>query len=234
MKITKEDLRRIIIEEYVKEEGYDIDEGQSVEDLLKQIMGDKYRPPEEREPARYAKHDGETIAMEKPHDHPPDDEEPEIGGPIQAISTIIKGMPASDVEILFQAVFETIPGVEMGGASPETPKEEPPETLYVKGAEGRSAVGFAPRSLEEIEKLIHEVMMETEWHDIFAGETAPLHSTGDVKRKDITAPEMSDTEIIDAAEASGIETFRYLDRPGEFIDDEARDSLRAELDKQDV
>jgi hypothetical protein len=60
MNISRSELYRLILEEYVKEEGYDIDENQSAEDLLKQILGDKYRPPEERDPDSYAKHDGET------------------------------------------------------------------------------------------------------------------------------------------------------------------------------
>ena len=50
--------------------------------------------------------------------------------------------------------------------------EEEPESPYSQEIEKL----MSPYS-QEIEKMIHEVMMETEWHDIFAGETAAPHST---------------------------------------------------------
>mgnify|MGYP003318368349 CR=1 FL=1 len=82
--------------------------------------------------------------------------DPEPAAPESAedkISAIVKDMSPDDVADLFQAVFQKIPGVEMGDA-----EEEPPETLYRRGAEGRPEVGF---KLEELKALIRKILSES-------------------------------------------------------------------------
>jgi len=49
MNISRNDLYRIVLEEYLLEEGH-AGTDTAVEDLLKKILGDKYKPPEERDP----------------------------------------------------------------------------------------------------------------------------------------------------------------------------------------
>jgi len=83
MQIPRDDLYRIILEEYLLAEGHAGTE--AAEELLKRIMGDKYRPPEERDPARYAKHHGDTEPMEKPH--APEEEDEDLTGVVDAGET---------------------------------------------------------------------------------------------------------------------------------------------------
>jgi hypothetical protein len=83
MQIEKDRLYEIILEEYLLAEGHAGTE--AAEELLKRIMGDKYRPPEERDPARYAKHHGDTEPMEKPH--APEEEDEDLTGVVDAGET---------------------------------------------------------------------------------------------------------------------------------------------------
>ena len=141
MKISKAHLERIIIEEYIKEEG--IDESQAAQDLLRQILGDEEYERRQALKNRGAR-GGDTKPMDKPHQGasdtmPLDLDDAPADSPKNLedqISNLIKGMPPEEVQDLFQAVFARIPGVEMGDAEPE------PETLYSPGAEGRPQVGF--------------------------------------------------------------------------------------------
>ena len=73
MNISRNDLYRIVLEEYLLGEG--LRGNDAAEELLKKILGDKYRPPEERDPTRYAKHHGDTEPMEKPHASEEEDED---------------------------------------------------------------------------------------------------------------------------------------------------------------
>ena len=141
MKISKAHLERIIIEEYIKEEG--IDESQAAQDLLRQILGDEEYERRQALKNRGSR-GGDTKPMKKPNqgasdtmpldlDDAPSDSPENLE---DQISNLIKGMPPEEVQDLFQAVFARIPGVEMGDAEPE------PETLYSPGAEGRPQVGF--------------------------------------------------------------------------------------------
>ena len=154
MKVTATQLRKIIIEEYIKEEGLVEVDQEEIEKLLRQIQGDKYRAPEERNPARYKSNDGNTAPMEKPHS--PDQTMPvDVTGDapsVQAqITNLVQGMDPDDIAELFQAVFSNLPGVEMN------PPEEEPETLYSPGAEGRPQVGFR---LEELKAMIREMLAD--------------------------------------------------------------------------
>jgi hypothetical protein len=161
MKVTANQLRKIIIEEYIKEEQLTEADPKTIEDLLKQIQGDKYRPPEERDPVRYKKNFGDTAAMEKPFRKQADDtfamdmdddtattpvaDEP--ASPEEQIAAIVSGMDAEAVAEIFNAVFSKM-----------QPDEEPaPETLYSPGAEGRPVAGF---KLEELKQMIREMLAE--------------------------------------------------------------------------
>ena len=162
MKISQRQLRKIIIEEYIKEEG--IDESQAAEDLLRQILGD-----EEYERRQALKNQGsrggDTKPMEKPNkasktmpiDDVPADDAPEsdysgfqdragpddtpssevhpIKAAVDGIYELVSDMDPEDVAEIFQIVFEKLPGVEME-------KEPEIKSLYSPGAEGRPQVGF--------------------------------------------------------------------------------------------
>ena len=188
MNIGRETLYRIIIEEYLLEEG--ITESSAAEDLLKQIMGDKYRPPEERDPTRYANKDGNTAPMEKPHTAAdetmplPAEEEPsaieEPSGSVESqISALIQGMEPETVAALFQSVFSQIPGVELGPSDeePPPPTEYGGEEFDLRDKQGRLIGPRENFQFEDLEELIREVLKETEWYDLSAGDLPPPHST---------------------------------------------------------
>jgi hypothetical protein len=166
MQISADRLKKIIIEEYIKEEL--LDESQAAQDLLRQILGD-----EEYERRQALKKGGtrgapppprpaDTAPMEKPHKAsetmPIDDLEPKassevhpIKATIDSIYDLVSDMDPEDVQEIFQIVFEKLPGVELEPA----PRE--PTTLYRKGAEGRPQVGF---KLEELQQLIRRVLRD--------------------------------------------------------------------------
>ena len=180
MQISANRLKKIIIEEYIKEEL--LDESQAAQDLLRQILGD-----EEYERRQALKNQGsrggDTKPMKKPNkasdtmpfgpsDIPSDDApERHVSGfqdragpddtpssevhPVKAavdgIYELVADMDPEDVQEIFQIVFEKLPGVELEPA----PKE--PTTLYRRGAEGRPQVGFR---LEELQELIRRVLRD--------------------------------------------------------------------------
>lgn len=156
MNITAARLKQIIVEEYIKEEL--LTDSQAAEDLLKQILGDEEYERRQALKNRGSR-GGDTAPMEKPHQAASTmaidtGEVPQPSGSENLedqISDMIKGMPPEDVQDLFQAVFAKIPGVQMGA------EEEPPESLYSPGAEGRPQVGF---KLEELQELIRRVLRD--------------------------------------------------------------------------
>tara|TARA_Y100000592_G_scaffold84266_1_gene134976 strand:+ start:3059 stop:3718 length:660 start_codon:yes stop_codon:yes gene_type:complete len=161
MQITQQRLNQIILEEYIKEEG--LDEALSPEktaELLAWIRGQGPRP-------KWATDDYGSSGLGKgmqsttdsnvdrsadtmpfgPSDIPSDDAperdvsgfQDRAGPPLEdQLMDLIQGLPPEEVADLFQAVFEKIPGVEMG------PPEEEPETLYTPGAEGRPQISLGP------------------------------------------------------------------------------------------
>jgi len=157
MNITAARLKQIIVEEYIKEEL--LTDSQAAEDLLKQILGDEEYERRQALKNRGSR-GGDTAPMEKPHQAASTmaidtGEVPQSSGTESLedeISSMIKGMPPEDVQDLFQAVFAKIPGVQMGAD-----EEEPPESLYSPGAEGRPQVGF---KLEELQELIRRVLRD--------------------------------------------------------------------------
>ena len=234
MNLTQKQLKTIIIEEYIKEEG--LEESQAAQDLLRQILGD-----EEYERRQALKNQGsrggDTKPMEKPNkasdtmpfgpsDIPSDDApERHVSGfqdragpddtpssevhPIKAavdgIYELVADMDPEDVAEIFQIVFEKLPGVEMQDAEPE------PQTLYSPGAEGRPQVGF---KLEELKELIREVLKEGDYHDM--GGASEMY--------DVLDPHgiggMSDVELVDMARKDGIEKIIVLDVEGDLVNRE--------------
>jgi len=159
MQISANRLKKIIIEEYIKEEL--LDESQAAQDLLRQILGD-----EEYERRQALKNQGsrggDTKPMEKPNKAsetmPMDAPEPEASSEVNPIKAAIDGiyelvadMDPEDVQDIFQIVFQKLPGVEL------EPAPKNPTTLYRRGAEGRPQVGFR---LEELQELIRRVLRD--------------------------------------------------------------------------
>ena len=158
MKISADRLKKIIIEEYIKEEM--LDESQAAEDLLRQILGDEeYERRRGTRGAPPPPRPSDTKAMEKPHkasetmpvDTPETSSEPHpVKAAVDGIYKMVSDMDPEDVAEIFQIVFEKLPGVEMQD-------EEPPQTLYTPGAEGRPQMGF---KLEELQELIRRVFKD--------------------------------------------------------------------------
>jgi hypothetical protein len=193
MQLNRRDLYRIILEEYLMGEAHEAEDSE-IEDLLKRIMGDNYRPPEERDPARYAKHDGETAPMKKSHTAPAEtmpipsddapeseysgfqnragaEDEPEENLLAGQLGALVQGMDPEDVAALFQAVFEKLPGVELTRAdADEAHSTEYGGEEYERRASQGQQVGFEEvLSLHDLQSLIGEVMREGEYHD-FGGD----------------------------------------------------------------
>jgi hypothetical protein len=214
MKVSRHELYRIIVEEYARDIG--IDESK-VDDLIAHIkggpkpdwMGDDERkipPPPDVPPADI--HGAETQAFPPPDDIPSDDApESEYSGfqddstpdVEDQLSALIQGMEPEAVAELFQSVFAKIPGVEMGDA------EEPPETLYSPGAEGRPQAGF---KMEELMDLIQEVLGEGHYHDM--GGEDEMYNTLDPHNFE----KMSDSELIDKMYTDGMQEMIVLDGEG--------------------
>ena len=157
MDISVDRLKKIIIEEYIKEEG--LDESQAAEDLLRQLIGDE-EYNRRRALDNPDSRGGDTAAMEKPNkaaetmpiDEPKASSEPNpIKAAIDGIYELVADMEPEDVKDIFQIVFQKLPGVELEPA----PKQ--PTTLYRRGAEGRPQVGF---KLEELQELIRRVFRD--------------------------------------------------------------------------
>ena len=164
MNISRSDLYRIVLEEYVREEG--IDEAK-VDDLIAHIkggpkpdwMGDDPRetPPPPEVPGTEADPEGSDIfPMEKPPR--PEMSHDELAA---TIGELIHGKDPEEVSEIFQLAFEKLPGVEL--SSPGDPDYPGEETLYTPGAEGRPAAGFR---LEELMSLITETLREGHYHDM--------------------------------------------------------------------
>tara|TARA_R100000008_G_scaffold19975_1_gene10292 strand:+ start:3910 stop:4707 length:798 start_codon:yes stop_codon:yes gene_type:complete len=181
MKISRDKLYRLIVEEYLLSEGLQPGNPE-VEDLLRRIMGDKYRPPEERDPTRYARHGGDTAPMEKPHtaaddtmplpidDMPQyDDEGVDDGGAYDPEAEAeISGPPMDQgpLEDQIAALVQGMPPEEVSdlfqavfskipGVELGPPEDEEPESLYSPGAEGRPTISLGPLR-EAVLKKIYE------------------------------------------------------------------------------
>jgi hypothetical protein len=126
------------------------------------------------------------------------------GPPLEdQLMDLIQGLPPEEVADLFQAVFEKIPGIEMG------PAEEEPESIYSPGSEGRPTVGF-----REIKQLIRKVLEEGHYHDM--GDEDEMYDALDPHGFN----KMSDAQIVDQAWKDGIEEVLILDGEGDLANRE--------------
>ena len=167
MNITADRLKKIIIEEYIKEEL--LNESQAAEDLLRQLIGDEeYERRRGTRAAPPPPRPSDTAPMEKPHkasetmpmDEPKASSEPNpIKAAIDGIYELVADMEPEDVKDIFQIVFQKLPGVELLNPGDEGYPEEKPPTEYVRGAYGRPKVGF-DIGLDEIKQLIKKVLIE--------------------------------------------------------------------------
>ena len=167
-------------------------------------------PPSPDVPKPEERDDGDTYPMDIPHDTAPESEysgfQSDSGPDLEErLTALIQGMEPEEVADLFQAVFEKIPGVEMGDA------EEEPESLYSPGAEGRPVAGF---KMEELMELIQEVLKEGHYHDM--GGDDEMYNTLDPHNFE----KMSDSELIDIVHAEGGEEIVVLDGEGELANRE--------------
>ncbi len=234
MNISKRKLRQIVIEEYMREEGLQVEamtqekadefvawikkEGPKPEWLDREYGPGSYRRGKQA-PANdpHVDRSAETKAlptgdmpqyddegMDDGGAYDPDAEAPAEESLVDQIAMLVKGMDAEDVSDLFQAVFMKIPGVEIG-----PPEEDGPETLYTPGAEGRPRIGF-----NEIKQLIRKVLTEGHYHDM--GGDDEMYNALDPYGFD----EMSDSELIDMVHADGMEEMIVLDGEGNLINRE--------------
>jgi len=222
MDISRNDLYRIILEEYLKEEN--ITEAHPALDLLRKMKGDPDYDPR-KDPAAYSYDptfkgdEDETYPMEKPLRG-----EMNQGELVLAIGKLVHGKDPEEVSEIFELVFEKLPGVEIG---------EPEE-------EGRPTAGF---QLENLMELIREVLEEGHYHDMgdedemydvlddYASDPDPdrLHDdpelAGDLKAKYYEMLETSPDEIPDdiliwMMEIDGFEKMIVLDGEGDLANRE--------------
>jgi hypothetical protein len=220
MDISRNDLYRIILEEYLKEEN--ITEAHPALDLLRKMKGDPAYDPR-KDPAAHSydptfKGDDETAADEPP----PADETYPMEKPLHGkmsqdelvltIGELVHGKDPEEVSEIFELVFEKLPGVEIG-----EPEEEEPEGLYTPGAEGRPVAGF---QLEELMSLIKEVLGESAYPD-FGGpeERYSVFDPEDLSHK-------ADAELVNMMWTDGLEKMIVLDGDGELAN---RDEVIAAL-----
>lgn len=227
MQITQQQLYKIILEEYAKEEG--LDEALSPEkvaELLAWIRGEGPKP-------EWANDQVGTSGLGKgvqapmdvdvdraadtmpfgPSDIPSDDAperdvsgfQDRAGPPLEdQLMDLIQGLPPEEVSDLFQAVFAKIPGVEMG------PADEEPESLYTPGAEGRPAISLGP-----LREAVFAKLMEaggTMYRGMGAAYNRDVDEDGDHN--------MSDAELVDQAWKDGIEEMIVLDGEGDLANRE--------------
>ena len=176
MKITQERLRKIIVEEYLKEEGITLDEDKAQE-LLDFIKGEGPKPDwYDREqtdppsPPDVPRPDsGETYPMDIPSDDAPESEyqgfQNDSGAPVEdQLAALIQGMDPETVAELFQSVFEKIPGVELSRPGDEDYPDEVPGTEYVPGAMGRQKISLGPlresTELTDLQELIRRAFKD--------------------------------------------------------------------------
>ena len=209
MDISRDDLYRIILEEYLEEEG--ITEANGALDLLRKMKGDPDYDPR-KDPGAHSYDpafkggDDETVADEPA----PADETYPMEKPFRAemsqdelvvtIGELIQGKGPEEVSEIFELVFEKLPGVEIG-----EPEEEDPESLYAPGAEGRPVAGF---QLEELMSLIKEALAEGHYRDM--GGPDELYNVLDPEGLE----QKSDYELIQMLRTDGMEDMIVLDGEG--------------------
>ncbi len=241
MNISSIKLKQIIIEEYLKEEGF-INEAlgkEQSDEVLAWLRGEGPRPDwltddfgtaaaakRRRNQAVQAPNDqdidrsAETMPF-PPRMMPDEEGEPEpassaapnpIKAAIDGIYELVSEMDPEDVQDIFQIVFQKLPGVEMLSPGDEGYPEDKPPTEYVRGAGGRPKIGTF--GLDEIKQLIRKVLSEGHYHDM--GGEAEMYNALDPHGIE----GMSDVELVDMAHKDGMEEIIILDGEGDLINRE--------------
>jgi len=201
MNISRHDLYRIILDEYIKEEGIDEAYTKDIhQKFLKHIKGDEpWEGPPPHELVKDQPSSEETYPMEKPLRAEMSQDEL-----VTTIGELIHGKDPEEVSEIFELVFEKLPGVEIG-----EPEEEEPELFYTPGAEGRPVVGF---QLEEMISLIKEALSDYQF------------GFGPEEKYDVLDPEglkqIPDGELIDMAIDAGHEKMLMRDLEGTLLNRE--------------
>jgi len=181
MQLRKEQLYRIVLEEYLKEEN--ITEIQPhVLDLLRKIKGEpEYDPRDDPgsglhdpiepntpsdtqtmdRPARTAPDPEETFSFEEPADSPHLSAD-ELAA---TIGELIYGRDPEEVAEIFQMAFEQLPGVELTSPGEEDapPTEYGGEEFDLRDAQGRLIGPRESLQLEELIRLIEAEMTGEEY-----------------------------------------------------------------------
>ncbi len=185
MKINEKKMYRLIIKEVFSE--YNLSEDKA-DDLLAYIKGgpkpdwmddDGRVVPEPPEvPASKKQAADDTMPLPKDELVPVEDQ----------IAALVQGMPPEEVAEIFQVVFERLPGVEMQD-------EEPPETLYTPGAEGRPQIGFKEELIRIIKNELKSMTEAKKKENCFA---KGKYGTFDGKAKCIQRTKGLDTKSANA------------------------------------
>ena len=247
MNISRSDLYRIILEEYAKEEGITLSENKA-DDLLKWLRGgekpdwvdDEREIPDPPEVPDAPPAAADTMPF--PADDMPqyDDESIDDGGaydpeaeaaesPLDQgsledqLMDLIQGLPPEEVADLFQAVFEKIPGVELGSGEDSEgppPTEYGGEELELRQKQGRRIGYEEGLQFENLMELVREVIEEGHYHDVdpaydvMKGEQPP----GPDDEFDLGG--MTDVELVNQAWKDGIEEMIVLDGEGDLANRE--------------
>ena len=229
MQITQSRLRQIIIEEYIKEEGF-VDEAMSQEKADEFIAWIKKEGPKPawldgygksgrsksgQAPANDPNVDRSAETVPFPADDMPQyDDEPDEEGAYDTEAEAPKAAaPGSRLEDQIAALVQGLPPEEISDLFQAVfskvpgveigPAEEEPETLYTPGADGRPKVGFT-----ELKDLIRKVLTEGHYHDM--GAEDEMYDALDPHGFD----KMSDYELMDAMETDGMEDMIVRDGEG--------------------
>ena len=239
MKITQEQLYKIILEEYAKEEG--LDEALSPEkaaELVAWIKGKGPRPdwatddygssglgkgvqsPMDPEVDRAA----DTMAF--PADDMPqyDDEDVDDAGaydPEEEAEVSAAPMDQGPLEDQIAALVQGMPPEEVSdlfqavfskipGVELGPPEDEEPESLYSPGAEGRPTISLGP-----LREAVFQKLMEA-GGTMYRGMGAAYNRDAD----ETEGRNMSDAELVDQAWRDGIEEIIVLDGEGDLANRE--------------
>ena len=175
MKISKQELRRIVLEEFMLEEGIETEalSPEKFDQMMKNIKSNRKGsrpippPPEVPRPKGKGLPHEDTMPMDIPADDAPESEysgfQDRPGAHLEdQIFSLIKGMSPEDVQGLFQDVFEMLPGIEMQQQEPDAKPstEYGGEEFELRQRQGRIAGIKEVLELGDLMALIREVIKE--------------------------------------------------------------------------
>tara|TARA_R110000824_G_scaffold147030_2_gene316386 strand:+ start:3180 stop:3917 length:738 start_codon:yes stop_codon:yes gene_type:complete len=236
MNISRSRLRRIISEEYLSEEGIQLEalDQDKFEEFMAWLnkkgpkpkwLGDDYGKSGKSPPAA-PQVPGSDIGALETQPFPPPDNIPSDDAPESEYSGFQDRSGPSDMtdDDIVASINRVIQGKDPDHVAelfqivfanlPDvemSDAEEDPETLYSPGAEGRPTAGFR---LEELKLLIRKVLEEGHYHDMGGGDEMydALDPHGFEK--------MSDAELIDMMHKEGMEEMIVLDGEGDLANRE--------------